>query len=348
MATRKDLLKAQSFISRRMVAAFVDRDPDDPTPPLRRIGTASFVSVLLGVILLAGTALIGMLRPGGGTAWQEEDVIISDTSAGMLFVYAEDTLWPMANVASARLQAGGDDASGPPRVVKVKTETLKGTPQAPMRGIAKAPGQLPAVADMRGAPIRLCSSAPNGADDRFASLEFGEETEAADERTDAPGTGVGEQLSFVAQASDGLQYLISNGKSHQLWSKQNQYSPLAENLPVVVPGNLWLSALPEGDPIEPVEIPDLGETPINTALDMRVGDLAEVTGAEGVASRYYIQLKEGLTRLSYLNMSLIQAKGNSQTPRKISETDLVENLNKSQDIFGNTDVILDKPQGPAD
>ena len=58
MATRKDLLKAQSFTSRRMIAAFVDRDPDNPTPPLRRVGVATFVSVLLGVVLLAGTALI--------------------------------------------------------------------------------------------------------------------------------------------------------------------------------------------------------------------------------------------------------------------------------------------------
>ena len=52
MATRKDLLKAQSFTARRMVAAFVDRDPDDPTPPLRRVGMATFVSVLLGIVIL--------------------------------------------------------------------------------------------------------------------------------------------------------------------------------------------------------------------------------------------------------------------------------------------------------
>ena len=38
MATRKDLLKAQAFTSRRMIAAFVNRDPDDPTPPLWRRG----------------------------------------------------------------------------------------------------------------------------------------------------------------------------------------------------------------------------------------------------------------------------------------------------------------------
>ena len=82
MATRKDLLKAQSFTSRRMIAAFVDRDPDNPTPPLRRVGVATFVSVLLGVVLLAGTALFGMLRGSLTTDdWTSEDnVILSDTT----------------------------------------------------------------------------------------------------------------------------------------------------------------------------------------------------------------------------------------------------------------------------
>lgn len=54
MATRKGLLKAQAFTSRRMVASFINRDPDDPTPPLLRVGMATFVSVMLGIVLVAG------------------------------------------------------------------------------------------------------------------------------------------------------------------------------------------------------------------------------------------------------------------------------------------------------
>lgn len=54
MTTRKGLLKAQAFTSRRMVASFINRDPDDPTPPLLRVGMATFVSVMLGIVLVAG------------------------------------------------------------------------------------------------------------------------------------------------------------------------------------------------------------------------------------------------------------------------------------------------------
>ena len=54
MASRKDLLKAQSFITQRLVASFVDRDPDNATGPLRRVGTATFVGVMIvGLLVLA-------------------------------------------------------------------------------------------------------------------------------------------------------------------------------------------------------------------------------------------------------------------------------------------------------
>ena len=335
MATRKDLLKAQSFISRRMVAAFVDRDPDDPTPPLRRVGIASFVSVLLGVILLAGTALIGMLRPGsGGDTWQEEGVIISDTTAGMLFVYSGDTLIPMSDVASARLLAGGKDAAGPPAVVKVSTEVLRGTQQSAMLGIPNAPRQLPAASDVEPAPLRLCSSEPTTTGDRFITLEL-----------DADVTE-GESGAFVAKDSRGSQFLISHGKAHELWQPQGGSSPLVEGLDVVEPGRLWLSALPAGAPITPWEIQDKGATPTKNTLNMKIGSLAKVEEAEG-GIRYYVHLDGGLSLVSYLDMRLIQEENAAPEPRPISESQFSEAMNVDVPRSGNTDIDLAKPSKPS-
>ncbi len=334
MATRKDLLKAQSFISRRMVAAFVDRDPDDPTPPLRRVGTASFVSILLGVILLAGTALLGMLRPGGGDAWKEEGVIISDTSAGMLFVMSEGSLVPMANVASARLQAAGKNAEGPPRVVKVATEKLKGTPQLPMRGIVGAPLQLPAPADIEAAPLRLCSSAPR-AGKRFISLEFN------------VGTPNDEHASFVVETPDLEQYLIANGKSHHLWRPAGLRSPLREDLPIAKPGQVWLNALPTGAPVEPFVIQGVDGRPKHSPLGLTIGRLAMVNGAEGGSGRYYVQLNDGLSRISYLDMRLIQVKYGMPDPLLISESELAAASNVEVPTSGNTDIAPEKPTAPS-
>ena len=334
MATRKDLLKAESFISRRMVAAFVDRDPDDPTPPLRRVGMATFVSVLLGIILLAGTALFGLLRPGGGDAWKEEGVVISDTSAGMQFVYAQGTLIPMANVASAHLQAAGENPSGPPRVVNVRTNTLKGTPQGPMMGIAGAPRQLPAAADMDVYPLQMCSSAPNTAGDRFVSIEF-----------NAP-VVPDSQISFVARASDGEEFIIMNGQAHRLWREQGKASPLIEDLPIATPGNAWLSALPVGQPLEPMDIPNLGATPSKDMLNMRIGQLATVEGAEGGASRYYVQLDDGLSQVSYLDMRLMMAAKDMPPPRLISESELASARNDSVPDSSTSGIPYEKPRGP--
>ncbi|MDO5734999.1 MAG: type VII secretion protein EccB [Propionibacteriaceae bacterium] len=335
MATRKDLLKAQSFLSRRMTAAFVDRDPDDPTPPLRRVGTASFVSVLLGVILLAGTALIGMLRPGtGGDAWKEEGIIISDTTAGMLFVYSDAGLVPMNDVASARLMAGGPKAAGPPRVVKVTTEALKGAKQLPTLGIAGAPGQLPAAGDMQADPIRMCSSSPNSAGDRFISLEFNA-SPVEDQRA-----------SFVVKTSDGKQYLVTNGKYHLLWSPQTGQTPLAGGLPTVELPKLWLSALPVGAPILPLTIDGVGRQPKKNPLNMRVGQLAVVEGSEGADNRYYVHLDEGLSQVSYLDRIMIQTIENVPDPSIITENDLALALNAKFPISFNTDIDPAKPKGP--
>lgn len=335
MATRKDLLKAQSFISRRMVASFVDRDPDDPTPPLRRVGMATFVSVLLGIVLLAGTALFGLLRPGGGDAWREEGVVISDTAAGMQFVYADNRLIPMANVTSAHLQAAGDNPAGPPRVVNVRTDTLKGVDQGPMMGIAGAPRQLPAASDMDVYPLQLCSSQPNTAGDRFVSLQF-----------NAPAVS-DQQISFVARASDSDEFLIMNGHAHRLWREQGQASPLIEDLPIATPGDAWLSALPNGLPLEPMEIPDMGATPSDNQLNMRVGQLATVEGSEGGANRYYVQLDQGLSQVSYLDMRLLMAAKGMPAPRAISESELASARNDAVPDSSTPGIPYDKPKGPT-
>lgn len=334
MATRKDLLKAQSFTSRRMIAAFVDRDPDDPTPPLRRVVTATFVSVLLGVIILAGTALFGLIRPGGSQAWREEGVIISDTTAGIQFVYVGEQLVPMANVTSARLLAAQHNNNEVPRVVNVKTDSLKGAPQATPHGIPGAPRQLPDASSMKVYPLQLCSSAPTSANDRFLSLEF-----------NAGNTPAGNEFAFVARASNDDEYLIRGGRAHRLWREQGTSSPLIEELPVVTPGSAWLAAIPVGTPIEPVDVPNRGAQPARDTLGMTVGQLAVVGSAED--NRYYIQLDQGLSRISYLDMRLQIAAFGANQPREISENQYAMSRNEEIESFSDLEMPYEKPIGPS-
>ena len=78
MAARKDLLKAQAFTTQRLVSALVDRDPDNAVPPLRRLGIATFVGVLLAVVLVAGFGVVGYLSKPTSQTWQQANTIVID------------------------------------------------------------------------------------------------------------------------------------------------------------------------------------------------------------------------------------------------------------------------------
>lgn len=337
MATRKDLLKAHSFTSRRMIAAFVDRDPDDPTPPLRRVATATFVSILIGVVLLAGTALIGLLRGGmSGDGWKEQNnVILNDTQSGQLFAYVDETVTPVTDVASARLLAAGADASGQPRMVNVKTSALKGVELQERQGIPGAPPQLPQAKDLASFPIRLCSTEPTGRG-RYLTMQFGS------------GEPSSMEYSFIATSSDGTQYLVSGGRSHELYAARGSSTTVAYGLPEVQPGNAWIDALPMGPPIMPPEIRDYGQPAKLAYQGLHIGAIVKVPGTETSPSRYYVQLLDGLASISFLEAMLLrnEHKAESTELPEITEQALVEHTNPVQETVTDPNVPMFEQKAP--
>ncbi len=341
MATRKDLLKAQSFTSRRMIASFINRDPDDPTPPLRRVGMATFVSVLLGIVLVAGYTLLGLIKPGSNPNWKSTGVVISDTQSGALFIYDEggDMLIPMADVASARLKAASEEGGGMPNTANVKTEALSGLEQAPMEGIPGAPRQLPDPKNMTAHPLKMCSTAPNLGGERFVTLDF-----------DAPNPA-SSSFAFVAQHSDHSEYLIFGGKKHRLWTDPtNSGLAMVTDLPRIPVGNAWIAAMPEGLPIQPLEIQGLGDDNGRWISGMARGDIGRAPSPNNEnQDQYFVQTAEGIVRISYLDAdALIQKyhQGNAGAVRTLSSRDF-----KSIDRFNlpdrrSADVPWDRPVGP--
>lgn len=329
MATRKDLLKAQAFTSRRMIAAFVNRDPDDPTPPLKRVGTATFVSVLLGVVLLAGTALLGIISGGASKdQWAGEDnVVLSDPKSGALFVQLEGKVIPVTDVASARLLAAGPDATSMPRVIDIATNSMEGQKVEPMQGIPGAPRQLPDAKTLEQYPLRLCSTA-----DRYLTLEFGR----GDTTTNA---------AIVVRGHDESEYLLVDGRLHQLYSRPGQPSGLAQNLPVAELGASWISAIPIGASIDEKEVPGYGEPADFSSLKFSIGQMAVVRQSDGM-DRYYIQLNDGLARIAYLDMKLIQQQENDpREPSEITDLDVVENQSETEN-FSDEGVPMFEPRPP--
>lgn len=330
MATRKDLLKAQSFTTRRLIAAFVDRDPDDPTPPLKRVGTATFVSVLLGVVGLAGAAIFGLIVKPGDPSWQAEGQVISDTASGRLFVWAPSgQLVPVRDITSARLIAG-DKSGSKPAVVNVKTSQLAGFTQLGEVGIVDAPRQLPDPSQMTALPLRVCSSSPVEGR-RYLTVQFGAEP-ASDDGYHA----------LVARARGGQLYMVFGGSAHKLYM-EGDVSPVTEGLTPIDVGDAWLASLPLGSELVPHEL-QAGATASEKGL-FPVGALAVIKDADG-EQRYYVQLDRGLSRVSYMDMRLIQERYDVADPSPITQTQLSQNENIDTPSISAPDIPMHKPVAP--
>ncbi|CAI9402558.1 type VII secretion protein EccB [Aestuariimicrobium sp. T2.26MG-19.2B] len=335
MAERKDLLKAHSFVTQRLVSALVDRDPDAPKSPLGRITTATFVSVLIGVVALGGFLLLGKLRPGLATDWRNPNVVLQDMDSGSLFVYDEkqQALYPMADITSARLRAGAGDTSTTPATVQVRSSLIKDVRRLSRLGIPSAPYELPDPSDIDPYPLRACMTAENVRSERFLTVQIGGQQPA------------GKDSSLAVQTPDGTQYVIMRGTSHQLSTPGGGSSPLIEGLPVARVSDAWLAALPVGSPIEPLAIEGRGSMPSKGLKNLRVGDLARVGDENSPRVRYYVQLDEGLARITYLDMKLAVSTLNVGEPVSISEADYASVATLTD--VGTPGLPYERPVGPS-
>lgn len=346
MASRKDLLKAQTFTTQRLVSAFVDRDPDKTTNPLKRVGVATFVSIMLAIVLVAGTALIGFLKPGNSSAWRSTKGVIQDINSGALFIYvpgpngADGLLLPMADIASARL------AAGTTTVTTVKTAKLQGVPQDVLRGIVNAPRQLPAPAEIKPYPLRLCATPTDSAGQRYLTMEVGQ----------GRSHQVSDDVSVVVKAQDGESYLLVDGVYHKLWRKGSA-SVVELGLPVVTSAqarrsvDYWLAAQPLGEPIEPLKLPDVGGVPSSRQAqpDLLIGSVAMVAASELGPAQYFIQTPDGLARTTYLNMiTELAANERQNRPVVLDAAIAAANMSTRTPELRTPGLRFDPPTPPVD
>lgn len=346
MASRKDLLKAQSFTTGRLVASFVNRDPDNVTGPLRRVGTATFVGVMIGVLVLAIVALVSYLRPGQHGTWKNDaGALVADVNSGLLFVYykqasGDEVLMPMADVATARLAIGGTD------IKVVKTDKLQGISQDVMRGIAGAPRQLPAPSQMSPYPTRVCSTAPNDRGQRYNTVEVGKESSATP-------TTVADDQAVVVQTTEGEHYLVVNGHTHHLINPPAGAgrSPVVPYLAVLRTSNSWLAALPTGAPITPFELSNRGGTPsANQATpQLEIGSLVKSQPDEADPEpHYFIQLADGLAETSFLNMATeLVDQGKPVEPIELPAQLIQQNMSPTQEVLATEGIPMGRPAGPS-
>ncbi len=239
MATKKDLIDAQSYSRRRLLAAFTAGAPGgkevEPKSPLKAV----IGGVVLAAMVLLGGVFYGFANPGLPLGWESNRlVMVKDT--GSRYLSVEGTLYPVLNTTSARLLVEANEF----QVISTDSGSIADIPVGPVIGIVGAPDDVPAASALAGSGWTACA-APAGT----AVSVPGD--------PDAEETGAG-----VVVVSEGKTYVVAGGYRYAV-SAQNadavlRSAGLAEATEVQVDSR-WLNLFDEGAPLEALNIERAGE-----------------------------------------------------------------------------------------
>ncbi len=283
MASRRDLFQSYQFMVQRVISGVVLRETDPIQSPLRKMIGSGFASVMIGVVALAGTALIGIFWPSGNTTWQDGGAVIIEEDTGATFAWLPDadgvqTLYPTANFASAALLVGTT------KVVEVSHASLLEAPRGPRLGILDAPDSIPQPDLMLQSGWSLCSLPLEDVDGAFVP-----NTGLVVGQNPSEGNEIEEQAALVQDVTEGTLHLIWNGHQFPISNAGTDESAVLEALilqgvtPINV-GTAWLNGVPRGDVLRPNAVAGRGE--VSTAIsDGIVGQIR--TNEAGGRTQYY-------------------------------------------------------------
>jgi type VII secretion protein EccB len=299
VATKKDQLQSHQFSVQRMVSALVTRETDPEQPPFKRATSAAFGGLAIMVVALAVVGVYGMVVPGGNKAWNQGDSVIVEKETGTRFVYLDGHLHPVTNYVSALLALG---KKGETR--RVSQRSLAGVPRGPRIGIPDAPDALPPANKLVTGGWTLCSQPaldPSGARTSESVLMIGQQP--------GGGTAMANAAMLVEVIETGDRYLIGNGYRHRIMDPDTVTVGLdLLSEPWARVGAAFVAALPDGEPIAPVELADIGR-PSSAVPDRPktlIGQLFAVrTSGGGV--QHYLATKKTLLPISELQYDIQRA-----------------------------------------
>jgi hypothetical protein len=200
VATKKDLVEAYSFSRRRLVTAFVSGAPGGREVEPNRPGRAIVGGLALAVLLVAGGAVLGILKSPSTVDLDQDGVLVSEkeTGADYLVLKSEGSdrteLRPLANITSAMLVIGADLKSE-----KVPRADLNNKKIGAPIGILDAPATPPQQADLVQTGWTACTGLVGAASRAGIKVDVSDQPQV--ERTP--------DLSFVVKTESGDTYLIA-------------------------------------------------------------------------------------------------------------------------------------------
>lgn len=271
MASNRDVLEAQRFNRRRLVAAFSSGTPSgreiEPSSGLRPLLVGGVISlVMLGVALV-----MGKFSPTLPDGWQNSTTIVV-SSTGARFYTVDGVLRPIANITSAKLLSD----PGNYHLSRVSSGTIEGIPRGSRIGLDAAPDDVPASSELGSGEWTACA------------LDGGTRTWVAQ----TPSSLSSADAALVKNAN--TLYLVVDGTRHRIDNSTNSGVLIALHLdsaPVTEVGADWLDLFERGSDLTALEIDGAG-TPVAgmpPALSSAViGTVIEIRDDTGSAAREYV------------------------------------------------------------
>lgn len=295
MTDRQAQLDTHRFLSHRVTTAFITGEADQREPALRRINRTLIVSLLVGLLLAAGAGLrlsaTGSTDPG---QWRDAGALVVERETGATFVYTGGVLHPVLNIASARLLLDAES----PRTRLVPHKVLVTAPRGQTLGIAGAPNDLPAPADLLGLPWTICDTGADAGPGARGTLTIG-----------APVTGgAPPHDAILATAADGRWHLLWQGRQ-LLVQKDQALGGLGWTTAGFYAGPALLGALPQGPDLAAPVVERAGQPgPSVAGRPATVGQLF-VVRQPGATDRYFVLLSDGLAAIGETARRLLVAAG---------------------------------------
>lgn len=306
MQSRRDQVQAHLFVVGRLTSGILRADPDSPEPPLTRTTRGLLIGTVLALLAGAALAIYGLIVPGGSAAWRTPDTLLIVKETGARYVYADGTLHPVPNYASAALLLGRSGATV--TTTQVASAALAGVPRGEPVGIPGAPEDVPAASALGGsASWQVCAGLTGGGDPATAVLV------GTGGRADPVPARQGVLVATGRGVSGGGGWLLWYGKRYRLPSDRAALAALgyAGATPRLVDA-AFLDAVPAG--------PDLAAPPVpgRGAAGPRIGGRAGVVGQLFVLSgttgtrQYYLLGASGLAPLTQTGYDLLLADPDTQ------------------------------------
>lgn len=320
MASNKDILDAQQFNKRRLIAAFTSGAPEGREVELKSPTGPLVVGVLLTVIILVGAWVWGRFQPALPQGW-ENGSFITATDTGAQYYSIEGTLHPVRNSVSAQLLSG----SGQLTRTSVASSALEGIPRGPEIGIVGAPSSVPSRDALVNSGWTACPA------DGSTQLTV----------SDAQVTSHATNGALVRQGE--RVFLVRDGWRHEVAAKDLAAVRIAfawEGAETVEVPTAWLDLFDAGTALAPLTFPEPGApvTGFSGSLTAAVkGSVVEVV--DGQTTRHFVVTGSGeLTTLSEVafRMYMIGEGALRGNPLRASVADIA-GLTVKSDAAGPSD-----------